>query len=93
MISSKRTSKTRQVDLVAALLLTSHLTVQTANLGYRIRSMTSRVSELRRLGLPIHVERRNTIDGQRYRRYRAARGYRKVFSNLVKANVLNKVSI
>jgi hypothetical protein len=89
----KRTSKTRQVDLVAALLLTSHLTVQTANLGYRIRSMTSRVSELRRLGLPIRAEHATTIDGQRYRRYHAARGYRKAFGDLVKANVLNKVKV
>lgn len=89
MTSSKRTSriKPRQIDKVAALLMNGPISVQDANLGYRIRSMTSRISELRRLGLPIIVMHKRTPDGQRYTKYKADTGYYTRYRALTKSAV------
>ena len=80
------------MDRVAALLLESPMSPQDANLGYRIRSMTSRISELRRMGLPISVESKRTPDGQRYKKYHADRGYITKYRQLKRDGVLNRVS-
>jgi hypothetical protein len=57
---------------------------------YAIRSLTSRISELRRLGLTINATWKRDAYGRRYRSYSRGVGYVETFRRLVREQVLER---
>lgn len=90
VLSRTGSGTTSQRALVVWLLSQrgTHLSRVTAGTAYGVSSLTSTISQLRKLGLPIIAEWKTDAFGRRYKSYRRGPGFVKTYRALIRKGEL-----